>query len=193
MDYPEIDQHGELVCIRGGSNYELMLQSVGVGNSLLIEMPPGVPSWWDSTTLAWVQKPEQPTEHHCWDVASKAWADSRSLGQVKDDRWNAVKGEREVRRQPLQVTAAGHVWDTDRTSRDLIRDALMEALIVGAGWSRVWTFADNSRGAVTVSDLQAVIIAYGGITDAVFQSASAMRDTIQAATTAEEAEAVGWD
>lgn len=95
MQYPEIDSSGELVCTRSGSDYAMMLQSVGAGNSLLIVTAPEVPSWWDEKALAWVAKPAKPSATHEWDRAAKAWRDPRTPDQIAADRLTAVRRARD--------------------------------------------------------------------------------------------------
>jgi hypothetical protein len=94
LNFPEIDSTGELVCIRSGSNYALMVNSVAAGNALLIEPPPDVASWWDSAALKWVVKPPQPDQHHEWDRLQKAWRDPRTVEQIESQQMAVLRLQR---------------------------------------------------------------------------------------------------
>lgn len=96
MQYPEIDSRGELTCLRSGSNYELMVQSVAAGNSLLIVEPPAKPSWWDSAALAWVAKPDRPSAFHVWDAAGKSWVDPRNAAEVDAQQMASLRQRRDA-------------------------------------------------------------------------------------------------
>lgn len=85
MEYPEVDAHGELVCLRQGSDYKRMLSTVPLGHALLIVEVPTCPAWWDGAALAWVAKPAQPSDAHEWDPISKVWADPRNADQIRAD------------------------------------------------------------------------------------------------------------
>lgn len=99
MDYPEIDARGEIVCIRSGTRYELMLQSVPEGNALLIVPAPSEPSWWSEADLAWVAKPARPSDRHEWDPLAKLWCDRRT---PEDIRAEALEGLRLRRNRALE-------------------------------------------------------------------------------------------
>ena len=106
--------------------------------------------------------------------------------------WERIKAERDVRSRPASVTAGGLVWDTNARSRELIRDALMTAAIVGPTWSSMWTLADNTRFLATAADLQGVVLAYASVTEYAFQAAAAMREQVDAAGSIYALNAITW-
>ena len=216
MDYPEIDQHGELVCIRAGSNYTMMLQSVGDGNSLLIEMPPDVPSWWDDQALAWVAKPAQPSPWHRWDRVAKVWTDPRSATALKADRWVGIKSARAAA-EVAPLTVDGRTYDADPESQRRISGAVQLALIAAlsvhvasatpgepptqaerlaaldaAGWSIDWTLANNAVATLTAAEVIAVGIALGAHVSAAHAAARLLRARIESAEDAPEINAITW-
>lgn len=129
---------------------------------------------------------------HTLDEQSWTWSTELTLDGARDARWTAIKEERDRRSMPAQVSAGGLVWDTNARSRELIRDALMTASIVGPTWSSMWTLADNTRFLATATDLQGVVLAYAAVTEAVFQTAAAMREQIDAAASIYDLNAITW-
>lgn len=95
MEYPEVDAHGELVCVRLGSDYKRMLDAVPADHSLLIVKAPDCPAWWDGTAMSWVAKPPQPSESHKWDSTAKAWVDPRDADQIRADALARLRLRRE--------------------------------------------------------------------------------------------------
>lgn len=95
MEFPEVDLYGELVCMRSGSDYGTMLQSVAPGNALLIVPAPVEPSWWDGAALVWVTKPPRPSDAHEWDALAKVWADRRTDAQVLQEAMGLLRFRRD--------------------------------------------------------------------------------------------------
>ncbi|WP_409050123.1 phage tail assembly chaperone [Sphaerotilus sp.] len=94
MDFPEVDPSGEIICLRSGSSYERLLQSVAPGNALLIVPAPSVDAWWDSGALEWVLKPPRPVGLQEWDPVSKAWHDPRTADEIQADALAALRSRR---------------------------------------------------------------------------------------------------
>lgn len=191
MYFPEIDETGELVCLRSGSNPALMLSSVGAGNSLLIVEPPSEPSWWDAQALAWVTKPAQPSPWCEWNRAAKAWADPRTLAELRAARWAEIKLARAAAEAaPLAVD--GRVFDADADSQRRIAGAVQLAVIAPAGWSLDWTLADNTTATLTAAEVIAVGVALGQQVSAVHAVARLLRTQIESAEDAPEINAITW-
>lgn len=125
MFYPEIDETGEHIADRNGSNYELMLRDVAPGNSLLIDMPPAVPSWWDGGQ--WVAKPAQPSQRHVWDRAAKVWRDPRTAAEVEAELLAEVRRVRDAALLASDVEALRSLEmflpESLRVRRQALRDA----------------------------------------------------------------------
>lgn len=142
MYYPEIDDTGEHVANRSGSNHALLLQSLTPGNSLLIVEPPDVPSWWDGAKARWVAKSERPSNHHQWDRQTKQWHDPRTAEQVAAETLQAVRIARNAQLAASDLEALQaleHLLpDGLRVKRQALRDVPqspdpVEALRMAAG------------------------------------------------------------
>lgn len=105
-------------------------------------------------------------------------------------QWAAIKQSRALMSEmPIEVD--GCVYDADPASVAKIMGAIQGLEISGAE-SIVWTLADNTTKLLTLQQLRQVGVAIMLRTDACFQTARALRDAIDAATTPEEVAAIGW-
>ena len=105
MDFPEVDQFGELVCVRSGSSYGALLRPVPPGHALLIVQPPVEPAWWDGDALDWVIKPPPPSDKHTWDPGARQWIDPRTPDEARDAALAALRSRRDAALSASDVMA----------------------------------------------------------------------------------------
>lgn len=116
-----------------------------------------------------------------------------TLDEVKAAKWSKVKAERD------RLEASGFIYldktfDSDPTS--VIRltvavEAARAALAGGmTGMSFDWTLQDNTVATLTAEEFIGLPLALAANADALHQHARALREQIDAATTAEEVEAI---
>lgn len=135
-------------------------------------------------------KRNRPLHPSRWDSTSLTWVDTRSLADIKAQRWDSIKAERE-RRMVLPITVAGVTLDADAKARENLMGAVLEMQATGRGHRR-WTLADNSRSNLSLAQLVAIGSAIADRTEALQNLSQDLREQIDAATTPEEVAAVVW-
>lgn len=90
--------------------------------------------------------------------------------------------------QPIEYN--GHSYDYDDKARDRINAAIIALELQGEGASIDWTTADNQDVKVTANDLRMVIAAVAVRSNTLHMAYRKAREQVEAASTAEEVEAV---
>jgi hypothetical protein len=124
-----------------------------------------------------------------WDVPTKAWVDTRTIDQVRADKWNEIKAARDV------AEYGGFVWDgstfdSDETSQRRLQGAVL--LVQIAQQPIDWTLSDNSVRTLSAQDVVAVGEAMGQLVQSAHAKSRALRVQIDQAATMEEVMAISW-
>ena len=115
---------------------------------LAVEDPPESNMYYQD---GWVTMPAQPTQHHIFNYDLKDWIDPRTLDEIKTQKWNEIKAERDQ----LEFGGfefEGNTYDSDQVSQGRI----MGAVFVGT--DQVWTLADNTTVELSASQLQQLYV-----------------------------------
>lgn len=88
------------------------------------------------------------------------------------------------------VEYGGHLYDYDSKARDRIAAAIIALDVQGEGAKISWTTADNEDAVVTAQDLRMIIAAVAVRSNALHTAYRAAKAKVEAASTAEEVEAV---
>lgn len=150
---------------------------------LLDVQPPEEPCFYDSLSETFILIPAQPTQYHTFDFDSKTWCDTRSLVEIKAQKWEEIKAARNV----LEFEGfefEGHIYDSDQTSQGRIIGAAMSQT------DQVWTVADNSTVSLTAAQLASLYITLQIHVANAHARGRAARQALDAATTIEEVNAV---
>ena len=84
----------------------------------------------------------------------------------------------------------GHLYDYDSKARDRIAAAIIALDVQGAGAKISWTTADNEDAVVTAQDLRMIIASVAARSNKLHTAYRAAKAKVEAASTAEEVEAV---
>ena len=84
----------------------------------------------------------------------------------------------------------GHLYDYDSKARDRIAAAIIALDVQGAGAKISWTTADNEDAVVTAQDLRMIIASVAARSNKLHTAYRAAKAQVEAASTAEEVEAV---
>lgn len=84
----------------------------------------------------------------------------------------------------------GHLYDYDSKARDRISAAIIALELQGEGATIEWTTADNDDAVVTAQDLRMIIASVAARSNKLHTAYRAARAQVEAASTAEEVEAV---
>lgn len=131
----------------------------------------------------WVAMPTQPSPHHTFDYAIKQWIDTRTLDEIKAQKWAEIKAMRDQ----LEFGGfefEGNIYDSDQVSQGRI----MGAVIAGA--DQVWTLADNNTVELTAVQLQQLYTTLQTHIASAHERGRIARQLIYEAETKEQVEAV---
>ena len=138
--------------------------------------------------------PAKPGAHHVWDWAASQWTDPRTLADLKAAKWREIKAARTTT-EFGGFTWDGSAFDSDQVSQSRIQGAAQLATLAqmqGQPFAIDWTLADNGVRTLSAQDMIAVGVAMGMHIQAQHHASRLLRDQINAATTAQEVEAITW-
>ena len=139
--------------------------------------------YFDSNIHAFVSIGDAPTANHKFDYTTKQWLDTRTLDEIKAQKWAGIKAQRDQ----LEFGGfefEGNIYDSDQVSQGRI----LGAATVGA--DQVWTLADNSIVSLTASQLQQLYATLQAHIASVHERGRIARQLIFEAETKEEVEAI---
>lgn len=122
------------------------------------------------------------------------WRPTPALDVLKAAKWEAVKVERDRHEQCDGFEHKGRIFDSDHDAIDRLlvaKDAVEDAAAAGTPFTLDWTLKDNSVWeGMTAADFAGLTISIAIAKNVVHQHARALREQIEAATTAEEIAAI---
>lgn len=111
------------------------------------------------------------------------------IENVKQRKIIELKRQRDAAEvEPIEY--GGHLYDYDSKARDRIAAAIIALDVQGDGAKISWTTADNEDAVVTAQDLRMIIAAVAVRSNALHTAYRAAKAKVEAASTAEEVEAV---
>jgi hypothetical protein len=138
--------------------------------------------------------PDQPSPHHLFDWASLQWLDPRTLQDLKDARWLAIKQLRTAA-EFATFTYNAMEFDGDLNGQRRLGAYISvskSALAAGTPFSAEFILADNALVTLTAQDFVAIEMVKVAAVAEAFAHAAALRAQIEAAETPEAVAAVGW-
>ena len=111
------------------------------------------------------------------------------IENVKQRKILMLKRQRDTAEvEPIEY--GGHSFDYDDKARDRIAAAIIALDVQGEGASISWTTADNDDAVVTAQDLRMIIASVAARSNKLHTAYRAAKAQVEAASTAEEVEAV---
>lgn len=139
--------------------------------------------YFDSGTHDFVSVGEAPSNYHEFDYTTKQWTDPRSLDEIKAQKWDEIKAQRD-RLEFGGFEFEGNIYDSDQVSQGRIMGA------AGAGVDQTWTLANNTTVELTALQLQQLYAALQSHIAGVHERGRIARQLIFEAETKEQVEAV---
>ena len=153
-------------------------------NGIIIpELPPIEGSFWDFSLECFVPTGDMPTPHHKFNYVTKSWEDTRSILEIKAQKWAEIK----LQRNQLEFGGFefdGDVYDSDQVSQGRIMGAAV------AGIDQTWTLADNTTVELTALQLQQLYAALQTHIAGAHERGRIARQLIFEAETKEQVEAI---
>ena len=139
--------------------------------------------YFDSDMHDFVSIGDAPTDNHTFDYSFKQWRDTRSLDDLKAQKWTEIKSQRD-RLEFGGFEFEGNIYDSDQVSQGRIMGA------ASAGVNQPWTLADNTTVNLTASQLQQLYAALQAHIASVHERGRIARQLIFDAETKKQVEAV---
>lgn len=108
---------------------------------------------------------------------------------VRERKIIDLKRQRDTAEVEL-IAYNGHLYDYDSKARDRISAAIIALELQGEGATIEWTTSDNEDAVVTAQDLRMIIAAVAARSNKLHTAYRAAKAQVEAASTAEEVEAV---
>jgi hypothetical protein len=116
------------------------------------------------------------------------------IDSLKVRKWADIKGQRDATING-GFTWDGSTFDSDPISQNRITGGTVLALMAAMNqqeFSKTWVLADNTTRVLSGTDMQMVGVTLGEFVQGLIDQGNVLRDQIEAATTAEELEAIQW-
>lgn len=139
--------------------------------------------YFDSNIHAFVSIGDAPTDNHKFDYTTKQWLDTRTLDDLKAQKWSEIKSQRD-QLEFGSFNFDGNIYDSDQVSQSRIIGAAI------AGVDQVWTLADNTTVELSASQLQQLYATLQAHIASVHERGRIARQLIFDAETKEQVEAV---
>ena len=176
-----VDIDGRILGIFANSSLDFV--EANNRGTLIFDSPEQKTDYWDFSLCSFVSIGEPPSRHHTFDYTTKQWIDPRSLDEIKEQKWDAVKSQR-AQLEFGGFEYAGNIYDSDQVSQGRIMGA------AAAGVDQVWTLADNATVELSSSQLQQLYAALQAHIASVHERGRIARQLIFGAETKEEVEAI---
>lgn len=178
-----LNQDGSIISSISGAAEMIELNTPS--NAIYVDdvNPASMTDYWDFDLHQFISIGEAPSPHHIFDYAFKQWVDPRTLDEIKSQKWQEIKKQRDA----LEFGGfefEGGIYDSDQVSQGRIMGASI------AGIDQVWTLADNTTRLLTAIQLQQLYAALQMHIAAAHERGRIARQLIYEATSKEQIEAI---
>lgn len=137
---------------------------------------------------------ESPGESFRFDSEKRIWIDSRTLDDIKRERWELIKAHREQAINAKLHTPYGVVDSGERDRVNITNSVMMLQTLAGLGTPGTvqFTMADNSTVELDTSKMVHIGLLLGQKIEAAHATARTLRQAIDEAQTIEEVLAITW-
>ena len=139
--------------------------------------------YWEFNLHQFISIGEPPSPHSIFDYGIKQWIDTRSIDDLKAQKWSEIKSQRD-QLEFGGFNFDGNIYDSDQVSQGRVMGA------ASAGIAQTWTLADNTTVELSVSQLQQLYATLQAHIASVHERGRIARQLIFDAETKEEVEAV---
>lgn len=155
--------------------------ATAAGTYLIGVVPDDISDYWDGDSFVGIGTP--PSRHHIFNYELKEWYDPRKLDDIKSQKWEQIKSQRDVF-EFGSFEFEGGIYDSDQVSQGRILGAVL------AGLPQIWTLANNETVSLSAEQLRSLYTALQMHVAIAHGRGRIAREAIQAATTKEQVEAI---
>lgn len=184
------DDDGKITILRSGREAGVRVDAEATGQSYVIteDEVDANQHYVRVSTDEIVAYPARPSEAHVFNYSTETW--ELDLALAKAQKWDDLKIDRDDQ-EFGEFTWNGWQFDADADSQARI-NAAVQAAILDDTYTATWTLADNSTQSLTATQLKEVGKALGDHIKAAHDRGRIVRSQVDAATTAQELEAISW-
>lgn len=178
-----LNNNGTIRGVLGGHPDIVALNTESNAIYVDVDNKPQMDAYWDFDTFTFIDIGDAPSEHHQFSYTAKEWFDSRTLIDLKNEKWEQFKKLRD----DLEFGGfefEGHIYDSDRISQGRIMGAAMSQT------DQVWTVADNTTVSLTATQLASLYATLQIHVANAHARGRTARQALDAATTVEEIDAI---
>ena len=138
--------------------------------------------------------PESPSVHCTFNWATKEWQDPRTLQDLKDAKWAAIKQARDAA-EFSTFTYNDLVFDGDLNAQRRLTAYISvskSAIAAGQPFSTDFILADNSLVTLSAQDFVGIELAKVQAVAAAFSHGAMLRNQIELATVVAELTSIAW-
>ena len=176
-----INNHGQVLQMLNLDQFSLSNYSTADGTFVVGLHPENMSDYWDGDAFVSIGEPLSP--RHTFDYTTKQWIDPRSLDEIKAQKWDEIKSQRD-RLEFGGFEFEDNIYDSDQVSQGRIMGAAF------AGVDQVWTLADNTTVELSALQLQQLYVALQMHVASVHERGRIARLAIESAETKEEVESI---
>lgn len=176
-----INNHGQVLQMLNLDQFSMSNYSTADGTFVVGLHPENMSDYWDGD--AFVSIGEPPSPRHIFDYTTKQWIDPRSLDEIKAQKWDEIKSQRDQ----LEFGGFefdGNIYDSDQVSQGRIMGAAV------AGIDQTWTLANNATVELTAQQLKELYAALQEHIAGVHERGRIARQLIFDAETKEQIESI---
>ena len=128
-----------------------------------------------------------------WNDVTRRWKRVATLKQIRAEKWDVIKAER-IDRLVGNITVGGRTYQCNQAA---MAGAALAAFMSTAGgttttFAQPWVLTDNTSANLTAEETIELGLAARDYVNGLSTTTQAMRDALDAATTAEDVAAVTW-
>lgn len=193
-----IDEYGEILQVISSQDKGVVDFGAHPNSAEIIpSAPPSRTARWIASEGVWRERPDPPSAKHIWDRKGGAWADPRTLEDLRSSAWERIKAARMAAETAPVTACGGRLFQADILSQMRIQAAVQLAQLAYTGGTAAqlgipWTLADNSVYSLSYADVIDLGLSVAQQVMAAHAKGRVLRTIIESATTRQEIDAVQW-
>lgn len=181
-----VSENGQYQSSFSGDDSLIEFNVKDINDNLKINVAPtNHNDYWDFNLKKWVSIGESPSEYHIFNYETKQWQDFRSLEDVKYQKWQEIKSQREFT-ETAGVVFNHYIYDSDMISQQRLTTA------ISLNKDIAWKTKDNQLTILTPRELKSLQKTIAQHISDVYHHAEYLRERIMSANHIEDIDNIQW-